>query len=369
MWATVSRSEFERLIRWQTTGCAAIQSVLFTCRDDQLVIEVSNAHCWKQSHLDLCDDRGEEGSVMLPSARIVDLVRVAKADTVAISHPDSSGPVTVSCGRSRVTMQPTAASDGWWTPEKPNKIAEVDAEDLGWALRAVRSSAAEARAGGPEMLKAINVNISEGQVVLTGTNTYRVSQVLLGCMSSSTAVYNVDAAPLVGALAVMDDLVYFTDSDGMPGLTDDNSTLVTRVYYGDYPDLAAAMRRAAKAQSAFRVDTEEFSAATRLACGDAQHGQIDLTVGEEQVTVSSRSADGAPSNVETTLPAELHNLEEGFLVTVSGAYIGGLVKTIRTGTVEIRVSEDPKIPLTLVEVDEPTQGVIMNLLTPVRRTS
>lgn len=246
------------------------------------------------------DDVGEGGgfTTLVSGRLLVDIVRAVGGRTVELQLKD--GHLLVSSDRSRFVL-PVMPLDQYPTlPAIPPVFGQVKGEDLSHAARAVCFAASSDMAF--PVLTAVQVKASPADKKLTfsATDKFRLATAFIPYEPKGEGTeersFLIPAKALDGyarTLAKVDQVTLHVEgeSDGIFGVTGKGETATTRVYAGDFPNIAPLLT--APYQQGSTINVEDLLGAIKRVSLMAEQERIRLTFTDGVVEVQA----GASINV------------------------------------------------------------------------
>ena len=333
----LQRRRIEPTLRWHTTG-GTVRPLHVAVKDSVLTIQSASPEAWRKTTLPLDGHDYVDGDARFVAARVLAQMK-ASSRSDSLTLESDGGVVSAWLGHSRATIPTMADIPGFWAPVEPVRShAEVNADDLAWAIKAAANAAAPRRHKAAEMLKAIRVCVDANTMQVSGTDSYRLAQAALTCRGLDSPVDKlVHPDALVSATAIMDDPVHVvTSGDHHLGLSDNTHTLLTASLAEQGADVSAALNHATQVDQHAATTSDDLRRAL-AAIGSPHLGQVELTFGRGTLQVANRTGGEPEDRTEVSLSADIDGLE-GRTVTVNAASLACLCAAVRTKGVDLGVN-------------------------------
>lgn len=345
MHAVLDSKDLEKVLKWHLNG-SALREIKVTVADEHLVMESSGPDAWRRTTLPVSE--GVDGEAALIWVRLADQLRVGRGGHVEISQAGNA--VVTKVGRSTAQTPSLPEMRSFWSPTEPLvDVAEADLGDLEWAFRTCAVTAARVGQKGAEALTGVQVEVGDSRITLSSTDTWRLGQASLECMTSQAGTWLVTPAALVNALSMMGDPARLVTSGGHLGFADDRSAMLSITLAAAFPKISGSLDKARKIDTHVVVCTRDILDAL-ASSGSGARSQVVVQVGENSVTISNRvSGENDQGLTETVLDAEVHGMA-GATFILNDSYLAGMLKTTRSDRICLAAtSGNCKMPLAIRE--------------------
>jgi DNA polymerase III sliding clamp (beta) subunit (PCNA family) len=347
MRATVERQDVETALKWHSAG-SPLRLLHAQVENGLLIIESSSEIAWKRSALPARN--AVDGEAKFSMARLTDQMKAVRSGDLDIEVVKNN--VITKVGRSKASIPTVLDIAAFWRPKgEVEEIAEADAQEFLWGLKAASYAAARASLDAAEELKAVQVVIDDAAINMYATDSYRLASIQIDCMASRSKRFLVMPAPFISSLPLMGDPVTLLHGDGHLGMRGPVHSTMTRALAGKPRDITPALRRADNYPDCATVPTKELTdAISGVSAGP--HGRVEIEFNDDYVVVANGLSGDVEGRTEVEIAAEVDPGLNGHSILAAAANLTEMLRAIRAKQVRLHTGTGPTDPLILREPDE-----------------
>jgi DNA polymerase III subunit beta len=358
-------SELQLVTRAAATRSAipALGGVLITGSGDSLMLAATDTEVALRSSI--AADVGEEGALLLPARLLLDIVRVADGDSVAVESASGQGVVSVTSQRASFSLRTLSAEDFPRLPEFDGDTA-VRLQASALAETIDRVARAASRDETRPVLTGVLVSLEEGTLRMVATDSYRLSvrESPVSGLNGSAFEANVPAR----ALQELGRVIAETKAESVAILTKDNQvvfeadrvTLSSRLIDGQFPNYRQLLPESYEHEVVI-AKSELLGVVRRVSLMAQRNAPLRLRFEDGSLTLSAQTPDVGEASEAVPVNYQGEQLEIGF----NPQFLQDGLESVGAEEVRLRLIS-PLRPGLIESVGAEEENHFLYLIMPVR---
>lgn len=373
---SVPIDDFKSAMKWSADIAAKETggALKFTVASNALTIESTNGQSWRSTSVDGFDGQpSQDGIRFILLGDRLPFILNARGHTAEISAEgghELTGSLKVAFGRTVISLHITPPKP-WNSVGGLSVLATVSRMDFEASMRSVKDALPKGGDATSEVLRCVNLSITDGRMSLMATNSYKAAMVSLPCMGRPTTE-SIAFYPQV-MLTSFDrfsgaSIQIVQNHSGSIGIQSGSTLSVGPVSGDKYPDVGTLISRTVQATTlSIEAEKDELIYAVKQ-CATGPTPRVEFHLTEDEITARNPIT-GDEAECIHSFPGAVDAELAGQVITFSSALFLSLISNVRTATVRFKIQNNAKaFILEEVEtVDSPVR--VIDLMMPIKPTT